>query len=408
MERLTRNFAWLAAANIIGSLFTALLFIYLARTLGAEAFGHFSYATSLVLYIYNFMDLGLSTYGIREVAKNHEAVSDYVSNIISFKIAVAFVLFIVLGIINVFCSHSLLMKLLLAESSLMLFVSALATEWAFQGLERMYMVFISFSFTPLIQLLASLVLVRGPQDLMRAPLIIFFGTLPVISIFLKILKFRLRFGIIHMKTLKGYMASSLVIWAISMFTQVYNGLDIVIMGFFRKAEEVGCFTVARRIVGGFSLLLVFLANALLPRLSATFSSDPVEFRRATTRFLRFAVLVVTFVFVPVIIFGREIITLTVGSQYLAAGTSLKLMVMALTLVVFNIPYSTALIASSFEREVLKQAFASACLNIILNFLIVPKYGMIGASISFCAAEGLALIWVLWAYNNKIGFYQKGC
>ena len=89
MERLEKNFIWMAAANMVGSLFSISLFIYLARTLKAEAFGTVSYAHSFAFYLLNFVDLGLTTYGIREVAKDRSKVSEYVSGIVSFRLVIA-------------------------------------------------------------------------------------------------------------------------------------------------------------------------------------------------------------------------------------------------------------------------------------------------------------------------------
>ena len=71
------------------------------------------------------------------------------------------------------------------------------------------------------------------------------------------------------------------------------------------------------------------------------------------------------------------------------------------IILFNLPFSTGLIASGFEKDVLKQAFASAVLSISSNFILMPKYGMLGGSISFVLAESLALVWILYLYRNKI-------
>lgn len=89
MENLSKNFTWLAAANVVSSLFGAALFIYLARILGPDAFGYFSYAFTITFFLANFVDMGLSTYGIREIAKNKSRVSDYASEIVSFRLLTA-------------------------------------------------------------------------------------------------------------------------------------------------------------------------------------------------------------------------------------------------------------------------------------------------------------------------------
>jgi O-antigen/teichoic acid export membrane protein len=70
-------------------------------------------------------------------------------------------------------------------------------------------------------------------------------------------------------------------------------------------------------------------------------------------------------------------------------------------VIFNLPYSTGLIAAGKEKKVLKQVLASAALSVILNVFLMPRYGMIGASISFLCAEILAIVLILWAYRKHI-------
>jgi O-antigen/teichoic acid export membrane protein len=93
VENLSKNFIWLAAANIVSSLFGMILFIYLARVLGPDSFGYLSYALTITFFLANFVDMGLSTYGIREIAKNTARVSDYVSEIASFRFLIAYCFF---------------------------------------------------------------------------------------------------------------------------------------------------------------------------------------------------------------------------------------------------------------------------------------------------------------------------
>jgi O-antigen/teichoic acid export membrane protein len=91
----------------------------------------------------------------------------------------------------------------------------------------------------------------------------------------------------------------------------------------------------------------------------------------------------------------------VGQGYVFAALPLKIMVLALVLILFNLPFSTGLIAACYERDVLKQAAASAALSLILNLVLMPKYGMIGGAISFFFAEALALVWILTLYHKRI-------
>ncbi len=408
MERISKNFIWMAAANAAGSVFSIAIFIYLARKLEPTAFGYFSYAQTLIFYLMNFVDLGLATYGIREIAKNKARASEYVSEIVSFRILVAVVLLTVLMAAVVFVDKGHTIKVLLMGSSLMLFSSALASEWAFQGLEKMHMVFASFFSVGAMQLALFYLMVKGPDDLLIAPLAYVAAYVPVIVIFLRRLRFKPLLRIWDLKRIGTYLTSSLVIWCISIFAQVYNNFDIVILGFFRQGREVGDFTIARRVVGGIAFLLVFLANAALPRFSSSFhANDMVQFKHSVRKFVKLGAALTVLLFLPAIIFGKYIILATVGSRYLEARLPLGIMMAGLVLVLFNLPFSTALIAISREKDVLAQTLASAAMSVALNLFFMPRYGMVGASISFFLAEVLGLVWILMMYDRRINRAYSG-
>jgi O-antigen/teichoic acid export membrane protein len=376
--------------------------VYLARVLAAEAFGCLSFAASVVFYLINFVDLGLSTYGIREIARDKSRLEEFVSNIVSFRFLIAAALFALFAFLVFLSDNSMLLKVLMAGCGLWLFTSALNTEWAFQGMEKMHMVFISFLTTGMLQFSLACIFIKSPADVLKFPLITFFGAAPIIIIYLKRLGFRPELLKPDLKSMRAHLASSLVIWSISVFVQIYNGADIIILGVLRSPAEVGYFSIARRAVGGIAFLMTFLACATLPRLSFTFHNDMEQFENATRRFLHLAVSIIILVFLPLIFFAKGLIAFAVGPEYLASVAPFQVLIAGLVLVFFNLPFSTGLIAAGLEREVLKQAFASAILNVVSNFLLIGKYGMMGAAVSFLMAELLALVWILTLYRKKIG------
>ncbi|MDD5136957.1 MAG: flippase [Candidatus Omnitrophica bacterium] len=400
MEKLSKNFTWLGAANIVSSIFGTILFIYLARVLGPDAFGYFSYALTIMFFLANFVDMGLSTYGIREVAKNSRRVPEYASEIVSFRFVAASILFFLVVIVTSLSSHSAILKSAIILTSLMLFTFSLATEWAFQGVEKMGMVFLSFAVTSILQLGLTYLFVKKPSDLLRAPVIYFVSTLPVVITYLKILKFRVLLKMDDLKKMLSYLSSSLVIWSISIFAQVYNGLDIFILGLFRPIQEVGYFTIARRVVGAVILFMIFLTNAVLPRLSYALCNDPAVFRDTTRKFLKLGAILTAFVLLPGIFVCEKAVIFAVGNEYVPAVVPLNIMIVGLVFVLFNLPYSTGLIACGMEKDVMIQTAASAALSLLINFIIIPKYGMIGASVSFTIVEIFAFVWIFWIYEAK--------
>jgi len=368
----------MAAGNILSSLFGFVLYAYLARTLMPEAFGYLSYVFTLIFFIYNFIDLGLSTYGAREVAKYKSRASAYVSEIVSFRIIIAAGLSVVIIIATYLFYRTSPLAVLMVESLLILFMLAVAMEWAFQGLEKMPIIFFSLCATSILQLALICGFVKGPGDLLKVPLLYSLAALPVVMIFLKSLKFRLFIKIDDLKRMASYLSSSLVIWSICLCAQIYNSMDIFLLGLLRPIAEVGQFSIARRFIGSIALLTIFLANTLLPRLSSTFNKDMAQFKSATRQFLKLGLALVVFLLLPSVFFSNKLILLVVGGDYLPAGLPFTIMAIGLIFVIFNLPYSTGLIAAGLEKGVLKQAAVSAVLSITANIFLIPKYGMVGA------------------------------
>lgn len=392
----------MASANIVSSLANIAIFIYLARVLEPEAFGYLSYALTAVFFLANFLDLGLSTYAIREIAKNRFRAPALVCEIVSFRFLLALVLAIAVIIVACSTPYAGAIKILFAETVILLFGVSLATEWAFQGLEEMRMVFVSFATTACLQIALIALFIKGPADILKVPVLYFVSMVPIIVLFLRRFRFKPMIGSEDLRKMFAYLSTSIILWLISLCAQIYNNLDIVFLGFFGRIADAGYFTVARRATSGIALLMVFLANALLPRLASSFVTDREgEFGRATKKFLVLAVALTLGVFIPLIIFSSDVIAMTVGERYLPASMPFKILMGGLILVLFNMPFSTGLIAGGFEKEILKQAASSACLSVVSNCILIPRYGMIGAAVSFVFAETLALIWILCLYRARI-------
>lgn len=126
-----------------------------------------------------------------------------------------------------------------------------------------------------------------------------------------------------------------------------------------------------------------------------------HFRDATRRFLLLSSCLTFFVFLPALFFARELILVTVGSAYLAVAMPLKIMILGLILVVFNMPYSTGLLAAGMEKQILKQTAFCALLSVALNIALISRFGMTGAAVTFVIVEAVALSWILWVYRKRI-------
>ena len=99
LQRAGKNIFWLTISEGLarGTIFLASL--YLARVLGASGFGLFSLAVLVGFNLWCIADMGVSAYGIKEVAQNRGKAEELLVTLNSMRIFAAASIFIIFVIV---------------------------------------------------------------------------------------------------------------------------------------------------------------------------------------------------------------------------------------------------------------------------------------------------------------------
>src|SRR5205807_3802313 len=82
IKKVSKNFAALSIAEGVTRTCAILLFIYIARVLGVTSLGELAFATSVISFFTFFADFGLTTLGIREIARCKTETDSYGTTIL--------------------------------------------------------------------------------------------------------------------------------------------------------------------------------------------------------------------------------------------------------------------------------------------------------------------------------------
>lgn len=158
--------------------------------------------------------------------------------------------------------------------------------------------------------------------------------------------------------------------------------DKVMLGYFLSSEDVGIYTPAVLIAS----LLEFFNSAFkyrfLPTASEFFSRNDMSglkpLFKSTSKWSFF---VVYPVFLFILVFPKEILTLLYGGEY--ARGYLALIVLSLGIAVNDFSGTSAniLVAGGRTKLNLCCEIVAAVTNIVLNVLLIPLYGIVGAAIA---------------------------
>lgn len=179
-------------------------------------------------------------------------------------------------------------------------------------------------------------------------------------------------------------------------------LDIFIINYFVNTSVVGIYTVAASLANLFWLLTNSVSVALFPRLA----SLNIEKSRKLTSLLCRNTLWLTIIACGLfLLVCRPIIIFVFGLHFADASWALVLLMPGIVGQVVSRICFTDCSAKGYPGKATIAAGVTASLTIVLDLLLIPRYGMYGAavasSIAYCTSGLLGLYWQMKLSGNQL-------
>ena len=177
-----------------------------------------------------------------------------------------------------------------------------------------------------------------------------------------------------------------VFWMLRFFSILYTYIDSILLSFMATDAVVGWYSAAYRLVFAMMFIPIGTMKAVFPALSSYYHDSPEEFKKLFQR--TFKVLFIAGFSLASLIFvlADDIITKIYGAAYINAAGALKILVWSTAIIFIGTVQTHTTRASHREGFTAKIVAISAGLNVVLNFILIPKYSYIGAAWATLASE----------------------
>jgi O-antigen/teichoic acid export membrane protein len=179
------------------------------------------------------------------------------------------------------------------------------------------------------------------------------------------------------------MLSSIVIFSL-------NWSDILMIGILRGQEEVGNYQAAFKIAS-LSLLIIIVSNVVVaPKISEMFSQKKMaelfSFLRKVTLYTTIVTLVIS---IPFLFFSDLVMISLFGEAFKTTGPVLIVLSIANITSTFFGPIAKVMNMTKHQFAFKNITILTVMVNIVLNIILIEKYGALG-----CAISTLASIFIL--------------
>lgn len=404
-NQIVKNILSMGTAEISAKGLAVIYTLYLISTIGPESNGALSFAKSIVQYFFIIVMLGFDQAGIRDVARNRALLPKYVGSILMLRIV-----FATLGYIGIIITTQIIdsyspipdvTKRMIYIYGALLFGQATLLNWVYMAVEKMHIIAIRSLVTGVLNLVGIILFVKSESDVEMAIIIITLSFL-INSVWMFV-HYKSTFGKIDFSFDRTFIISllrqSFSIGLIFLIATMYNNIDITMLGIIRGDRETGIFAAAHQLLAFLLLPTIILQSAFFPKISRATNFE--ERDKVVSIFSRINFLLGSFIGLNLFLFSDFIVVL-LGQKYAESSGALKILSITIFLQYVVVNYFQPLIAWKHENKVINATLIGLTLNLIVNMLLIPVYGLYGAAIATIFSELSVLTMMLFLFKKTHG------
>ena len=198
----------------------------------------------------------------------------------------------------------------------------------------------------------------------------------------------------------SYIKNSYRFGLSAIFAYVYMSSDVVMLYFLDSKVSSGIYASTAAILFSVYMFFDVVYKFKLPLYSKSILNNNSSL--IIQKFTNIVAVVSASFLAFVIIFGEKIVGVIYGEEYLAAGGVLKILGFVVFLHAYCYPYGMIISSHGMQAKKNKVQLFVAVVNIVLNMILIPKYGIDGALLATVISE----VFLLALYYNVAKAFEK--
>lgn len=404
-KSIAKNYFYNMAYQIIAIIIPIITTPYLSRVLGAENIGIYSYTMSITTYFVLFGSLGINLYGSREIAYYEDDKHKYscifweIFFLKAFTMIISLIFFLLFFVIR--NNDYRIYYVILAFE---LVASLIDISWFFQGIEEFKKTATRNMLIKIISILCIFLLVKSKNDFIIYFIIyVLSALLGNLTLWMFVPKY-LDKPNLNFSRIKKHIVPMFTLFIPQVALQVSTVLDKTMLGvFFDNKIEVGFYEQAQKIVRILLMVVTSLGLVIMPRIANRYAKKDIK---EVEKYIEKSINATILISFP-LIFGISVVSNNFVPVFFGNGYDrviILLMFLSPILLFMGLSENLGkqyLLPTKQQKKFTISVFIGFIFNIIINILLIPKFGAIGASCATVIAEFIVIFIQIFMVSKEI-------
>jgi O-antigen/teichoic acid export membrane protein len=378
--------------------------IWVARYLGPEQFGLLSYAQSFVFLFTAFSTLGLDAIVVRELVKSDKKRDTILGTAFFLKLIGAIFILPTLALATQITSNDQYTNILVfIIASTTIFQSFNVIDFYYQSKVLSKYVALANTITLALSSIIKVVLILNEASLIAFAFMAIFDSLVLALGLIYYYKKATRLSLFNWKfdwpTAKALLKDSWPLILSSFIVSIYMRIDQVMIKEMLGINANGQYTAALRLSEAWYFIPIAISNSVFPAIIHAKKISEKQYNKKIQQLYTLMVWSAIGIALPMSFLSDSIISILYGDAYKLASDVLTIHIWAGIFVFLGVASSKWLLNENLQIISLYRTFFGMLINIALNLLLIPKYGIVGAAISTLISYMFAG-YLLDIFNNK--------
>jgi PST family polysaccharide transporter len=394
VQKIIVNIGWLSIDRVVRLGVGVFISVWVARYLGPEQFGLWSYAIAFVSLFSTLATLGLDSIVVRDLVRDPSCKEE--------TLGTAFVLKLIGGIAT----------LLLSVSTIFFIHSNTETYWlvgilafgtiflAFDTVDFWFQSQVKSKYTVYAKNAAFIIasIIRIALIVLHMPLISFV-LVGLLEITLGALGMMIAYRYNHEKLwswrfsyirAKELMQSSWLLILSGLVIMIYMRIDQIMLGQILGEKSVGIYSAAVKLSEAWYFLPVAIVSSVFPSIVESKNKDEILYKQRMQRLLSTMIILACLIAIPITFLSKFIITFLYGESFIEASSSLIILAWTSLFVFLGIARESWMVTEGLMKFSFATTALGALSNIILNFILIPTHGPEGAAFATLISQFIAV------------------